>query len=128
MIAMLVKFDKELNNYKPWDAKPVSKQDMLTNKNWTTGGQHTHRVMREMMSNPFLGNQVVIKAYYGSHNIIVMWSLDKEKVRYMSKVYLMTNMLSLPLLRISHKDKQLGLTTKYCIQANWMVYIKQKRM
>ena len=42
--------------------------------------------MREMMNNITLASKVDIEAYCSNHKIVIVWSLDIEKVMYMSKV------------------------------------------
>jgi len=86
VFVMPIEFDSRLEEFKPVDLKPTSKEDMVDSNFWIIGGQHTIEAMKEVMATPDLAAKQDIRTYCESHEIVVVWSLDKEKVMYMSKV------------------------------------------
>jgi hypothetical protein len=86
VFVMPIVFDNTLKEFKPFDLKPTLKEDMLDCDFWIIGGQHTIQAMKEVMAIPDLAAKQDMKTYCENHEIVVVWSLDKEKVMYMSKV------------------------------------------
>lgn len=60
---------------------------MLESDLWVIGCEHIIKAMREEINNWNFANQEDIKVInYSFHKIVIVWSLNKEKVMYMSKV------------------------------------------
>lgn len=58
---------------------------MLDINFWIIGGQHTIEAIKEVMAQQILASKEYMKAYYSNHKIVVVWTLDKEKIMYMPK-------------------------------------------
>lgn len=64
---------------------------MLSCNFWIIGGQHTIEAMRDVVINPLYTNNKDLSTYCKFHEIVIVWSLDKETLMYMSKVLNLKN-------------------------------------
>lgn len=76
-------------------------------------GQHTFEAMKEIVDNPMYNDNNSLLTYCAHHKIVVVWSLNKEKVMYMSKVFnikIHENMPNRVSLKTSPKAEWFGTT------------------
>ena len=64
---MPVTLDVATNEFKPWDSKSTSKEDMLTTDFWIIGVQHTIEAMTVVIKDPSLNTEEDIQSYCHNH-------------------------------------------------------------
>lgn len=86
IFALLIIANLDTMEFMPYLEKLESKPKMPSCDFWIIGGHHMIEAMRDIMTYPTYANNKNLKAYCEFHEIVIVWSLDKEKLMYISKM------------------------------------------